>query len=131
MSNPTINWTGKSILVVEDDTYNFNYLDILLKPTLAKVLHARDGLKAVELFKSSPEIDIVLMDIMLPDISGIEVTRKILNLRRDIPVIAQTAYVTETNRKNALDAGCCEFLPKPIRANEMLHLMLKYLASND
>ena len=129
MHNTLINWKGKSILVVEDDQMNFNYIDILLKPTKANVLHAEDGLKAVELCKQHPGIDVVLMDIRLPVLNGLEATRQILDLRSGLPVIAQTAYAAADDKKAAFNAGCCEFLAKPIRANEMLELLKKYIIS--
>ena len=127
MGNHTINWRGKSILVVEDDQLNFNYLDILLKPTQAKILHAENGLKAVELCRKHSEINVVLMDIRLPGLNGLDATRQIIALRSGMPVIAQTAYAAEDDQKAAFNAGCCEFLAKPIRANEMLDLIKKYL----
>lgn len=122
-----MNWKGKSILIVEDDQPNFNYLDILLKSTNAKVLHAENGYDAVELCKKYPEINVVLMDMELPLLNGLEATRQILELRSNLPVIAQTAFADENDREAAFQAGCCEFLAKPIRANEMLNLIKKYL----
>ena len=127
MTNKPINWKGKSILVVEDDQPNFNYIDILLKTTQARVLHAENGFEAVEFCKKYPEINVVLMDMELPLLGGLEATRQILEMRSDMPVIAQTAFVDENDQEAAFKAGCCEFLAKPIRANEMLSLIKKYL----
>lgn len=119
-------WKGKSILVVEDDHINFNYLDVLLKPTKAKIYHAEKGEDAIELCRKNSFFNIVLMDIRLPGINGLETTRKILAIRKNLPVIAQTAYAADEDRNAAISAGCCEFLAKPIRANEMLDLIKKY-----
>ena len=124
--NGLYNWKGKSILVVEDDHINFNYLDALLKPTKANVYHAEKGEDAIDLCLKLSFFNIVLMDIRLPGINGLETTRKILALRKDLPVIAQTAYAAEEDRDAALAAGCCDFIAKPIRANEMLDLIKKY-----
>jgi len=124
--NGLYNWKGKSILVVEDDHINFNYLDALLKPTKANVYHAEKGEDAIDLCLKHSFFNIVLMDIRLPGINGLETTRKILALRKDLPVIAQTAYAAEEDRDAALAAGCCDFIAKPIRANEMLDLIKKY-----
>jgi len=121
------NWRGKYILVVEDDHINYSYLDILLKPTRAKILHAEKGEEAIALCRKKNLINIVLMDIRLPGINGFETTREIRAIRNDLPVIAQTAFATETDRQAALDAGCNDFIAKPIRANEMLDLIKKYL----
>lgn len=112
---------------MEDDHQNFSYLDILLRPTQAKVLHAEDGQEAIDLCRKYPDINIVLMDIRLPIINGLEATRQILGLRTGMPIIAQTAYAGEEDQQAALNAGCCEFLAKPVRANEMLDLIKKYI----
>jgi two-component system cell cycle response regulator DivK len=121
------NWTGKTILVVEDDQINFNYLDALLKPTMAKVYHAERGEDAIELCRKNSFINIVLMDIRLPGMTGLEATRQLIAIQKDMVVIAQTAYAEEWDREAALAAGCCEFIAKPIRANEMLSLIKKHL----
>jgi len=120
-------WNGKSILVVEDDHINFNYLDVLLRPTKAKIYHAEKGEDALDMCMKNSIFNIVLMDIRLPGMNGLETTRKILSIRKDLPVIAQTAYAADEDRDAALAAGCCEFIAKPIRANEMLDLIKKYL----
>ena len=123
------NWNGKNILVVEDDQINFSYLDTLLKPTNARVYHAERGEDAIELFQKISFIHVVLMDIRLPGITGLETTRQLMALRKDLAVIAQTAYAEECDREAAFDAGCCEFIAKPIRANEMLDLIKKYITN--
>jgi len=122
-------WQGKSILVVEDDHINYNYLDSLLKPTKAIVIHATGGEEAVELCEKYSFINVVLMDIRLPGIDGLETTRRICSLRKSLPVIAQTAYALEEDRQAALSAGCRDFIAKPIRANEMLEIIRKYIDS--
>ena len=122
-----INWEGRSILVVEDDQVCFSYLDFLLKPTRAKVLHAFEGAHAIQLCSQNPEIEIVLMDVRLPGMSGLEATEKITDIRKDLPVIAQTAYASDEDQRAAFAAGCWDFIAKPIRANEMINLIKKYL----
>jgi two-component system, cell cycle response regulator DivK len=127
MPQTVMNWEGHSILVVEDDQMNYNYLDVLLKPTKARVLHARDGEMAIELCEQHPGISVVLMDLRLPLLNGLEAAKQILGFRRGLPIIAQTAYAREYDREQALDAGCCDFIAKPVRANEMLELIRKYI----
>jgi CheY-like chemotaxis protein len=126
-SNWFYNWQGKTILVVEDDHINFNYLDALLKPTRARVYHVDRGEDAIELCRKISFINIVLMDIRLPGITGLEATRQLIATHNDIVIIAQTAYAEEWDRAAALDAGCCDFIAKPIRANEMLDLIKKHM----
>ncbi len=122
-----INWQTRTILIVEDEDVCFSYLNVLLKPTHATILHAIEGQQAVNLCGNHPEIDIVLMDIRLPGMDGLEATRKITSQRDDLPIIAQTAYATEDDRSAALSSGCWDFIAKPIRANEMIALIKKYL----
>jgi len=129
MPQTVMNWKGRLILVVEDDRMNYNYLDILLKPTQANVLHAENGVKAVELCKQFPEINVVLMDIRLPLLNGLDAAREILCFRSDLPIIAQTAFAAEYDQNEVFAAGCCEFIAKPVRANEMLELIKKYLGN--
>lgn len=126
-NNWMYNWKGKSILVVEDDHINFSYLDTLLKPTKAIIMHAENGEEAVDLCRAYAFINIVLMDIRLPGINGLEATKQILSIREDMAVIAQTAYAEDVDKEAAMEAGCSEFIAKPIRANEMLDLIKKYL----
>ncbi len=121
------NWQGKTILVVEDDHINFSYLDALLKPTMARVYHAERGEDAIELCRKISFVNIVLMDIRLPGMTGLEATRQLISFRKDMVVIAQTAYAEDRDREAAFAAGCSEFIAKPIRANEMLELIRKHL----
>jgi len=122
-----INWEGKSILVVEDDQICFSYLDVVLRPTRATVYHAIEGKAAIDVCTTHPEIDIVLMDIRLPGMNGLDATKHITGIRKDLPVIAQTAYATDHDRAEAISAGCWDFIAKPIRANEIIELIKKYL----
>ncbi len=121
------NWEGKTILIVEDDHQCYSYLDALLKPTNAMVYHASSGEDALELCRNITFFNVVLMDIRLPGITGLETTQHLKTIHRDIPVVAQTAYVEECDREAAFAAGCCDFIAKPIRANEMLDIIRKYI----
>jgi len=122
-----INWQGRSILVVEDDHVCFSYLDFLLRPTNVTVLHAIEGRQAINLCQTHPEIEIVLMDVRLPGMNGLDATRHITSIRQDLPVIAQTAYASDEDQQAAFSAGCRDFIAKPIRANDMIALIRKYL----
>lgn len=127
--NWEINWQDKAILIVEDDHINFSYLDVLLRPTRARILHAIEGEEAVRICLANPEINLVLMDIRLPGMNGLEATRNIVSHRRQLPVIAQTAYAEPEDQRAAYEAGCTEFIAKPIRANEMISMIRKYLGN--
>ncbi len=127
IENQLFNWKNKVILVVEDDQINYNYLDVLLKPTKAAIYHAENGEEAVELCRLFSFFSVVLMDIRLPGMNGLEATRMIKILRKNLPVIAQTAYAADVDRDAAFAAGCNDFIAKPIRANEMLDMIRKHI----
>jgi CheY-like chemotaxis protein len=102
-------------LVAEDDEINFFYLKSLLKQyTSANIIHASDGREAVELFKANPGIELILMDIKMPEIDGLEATRQIKLIKQNIPVIAITAYAMTGDEEKALEAGCDGYIAKPI-----------------
>ena len=116
--------SGKVILIAEDVDYNFRYLEMLLgKNEDVKILWAKNGLEAVDLCKKNPEINLVLMDIQLPEMNGLEATRAIKANNKNIPVIAQTAYASPGDIQASLDAGCDDCVIKPINKNELFRKM--------
>ncbi len=115
------------ILVVEDDETSLLFLEIVLRLEKLKMMHAASGLEAIEMCLNNPEIGLVLMDIKLPEMNGLEATRKIKTFRPDLPVIAQTAHAFSSDRQEALNAGCDDFITKPIPKNELMKIIAKYL----
>jgi len=122
-----IDWKGRTILIVEDDQISFSYMDFLLRPTKATIFHALEGQQAINICTMHPEIEIVLMDVRLPGMNGLDATKAITALRADLPVIAQTAYATEEDQQAAFSAGCRDFIAKPVPANDMIRMIKKYL----
>ncbi len=114
------NWTDKQILVAEDEQNNYVFIEEALKKTGAKIIWATDGQQAVEVVKGNPEINLVLMDIKMPNLDGYEATKIIKKMRADLPVIAQTAYAMSDERDLSMQAGCDEYLTKPIRPKKLL-----------
>jgi len=114
------NWHDKNILIVEDDVMSYIYLKEVLRSTHANILYANTGQKAIEMVKEHSEIDLILMDIKLPDISGYEVTNSIKKLR-NVPVIAQTAFAMADDHKKSLEVGCDDYISKPINRKKLLH----------
>lgn len=108
-----------TILIVEDDQYNFDLLEVILMELNAKILWARTAKQAIDIFQIE-EIDLVLMDIKLPDKNGYELTKEFKSLKSDLPVIAQTAYALTGDREKALEVGCDDYLAKPIRKSKLL-----------
>ena len=122
-----------TILIAEDEEVNFLFLEILLVDKLrvpCKILHAIDGEEAVKMCKDNPDIDMVLMDIKMPKMNGYEATEEILKIRPDLPIVAQTAYSTREDMKKATDAGCVEFISKPISKDILNKVIGKYLRKN-
>lgn len=117
----------KVILVAEDVDSNFLYVDTILQPTGAKVIRAENGRVAVEMFDQQPKVDLILMDIQMPELNGYEATREIRKLDKQVPIIGQTAYALSTDRDKVLESGCNDYLKKPIRRNQLLDTIAKYL----
>ncbi len=114
------NWLGKTILIVEDDKTSYQYLHEVLIKTKAHILHGDTGEKAVDLVENNPAIDIVLMDIRLPKMTGYTATEKIKKLRPDIPVIAQTAYAMKEDKNKCISHGFDDYISKPIDCTTLL-----------
>lgn len=114
-------WSGKTFLVVEDEQTNYNLLMVMLRPSKARLIWARDGQEAIEIMqRSRQEIDLVLMDIRLPRVNGYEATKAIKIIDKSVPVIAQTAYAMDVEVKLAMEAGCDAYLTKPIDRSVLL-----------
>ena len=118
-------WQSPSltILIVEDDNITSLILKTSLKGANIATLHAGNGRDAVELVRRHPEVNLVLMDIMMPEMDGFEATRLIKELRPELPVIVQTALTSQADREKAAEAGCQGFISKPIDKNELLKLV--------
>ena len=123
-------WSNKLIMIVEDDVFSSKLLVKAISKTNARYILAKDSKTAIELFKDNPGIDLVLMDIQLPDISGYEVTRILKNINPSVYIIAQTAFAFEEDKINCLAAGCCDFLAKPLDKNVLLNTIDKYLTKH-
>ncbi len=121
------NWADKQVLIVEDNISSFLLLNSYLSITKIKTLHTVNGTEAVRICKSTPDIDIVLMDIQLPGLNGYEATRQIKSFNKELVIIAQTAYAMAGDEKKALEAGCDDYLSKPIEKENLLLLLSKYL----
>lgn len=115
-----------NILIAEDDEISFLYLENLLLHKNISITRACDGLEVLEKLKSRPAFDILLLDIRMPGLSGIEVTQKIRKNNRSLPIIAQTAYAFTEERIKIQKAGFNDIISKPINKNELIKTILKY-----
>ena len=122
-----IDWSQKTILIAEDEEVNFIYLETALSKTNVKVIRARNGEEAVELARITPDIDLILMDIKMPKMNGIEATRAIKSFRGDIPIIAQTAFAMEEDKQNCFAVGVDDFIAKPVRYKLLFDTLGNYL----
>jgi len=124
------NWKGKTILIAEDEEVNFNLLETIISPTHAKILRAKNGIEAINICNNTLKIDLVLMDIKMPDMNGFEATKKIKSTRKALTIIAQTAYAMSVDEDNCLRAGCDDYISKPLSIDDLLNKINKYLIAN-
>jgi two-component system, cell cycle response regulator DivK len=117
---------GMVVLIAEDDNVNYLYLETVLSKSRVRLIRANNGIEAFEQCMKYPEIQLVLMDIKMPFMNGFEATRKIKQHFPDLPVIAQTAYAMNEDRIQAAEAGCDDYIAKPIKKAELLALIDKY-----
>ncbi len=121
------NFVGKTILVVEDEEISRFFFEKALKKTKANLFFVNDGIDAVEMIEKNTEIDLVLMDVQLPRMNGIEAMLKIKALYPELPVIIQTAFGMDTTREQALENGCDEYITKPIKIETLLTFLNRHL----
>jgi len=117
------NWDGKRVMIVEDDEMSFIYLKEVLRSTNIEILHAWNGVEAVKMASADPGIDMILMDIKLPEMDGYEATRQIKEIKGSIPVIAQTAYAMADDKQKSIQVGCDDYITKPINRRKLLQSM--------
>ena len=124
----TIDWSEHEVLIAEDIESNYLYIKELLNETKVKILRARDGSEAVEIFGKNPSISLVIMDILMPGMDGYEATDEIRKIKSDLPVIAQSAFTFEGDIQNGLYAGAFnDYIMKPFTREMLIGVMKKYL----
>jgi PAS domain S-box-containing protein len=114
------------IVIAEDDETSKMLLSIAVSPFVGEIFKTTTGTETVEVCRNNPDIDLVLMDIQMPEISGYEATRQIRKFNKDVVIIAQTAYGLAGDREKAIEAGCNDYIAKPINKTELLVLIQKY-----
>jgi len=120
-------WSEHTIMVAEDIDENYMLLEAAFRRTGVKMIHARDGLAAVNEAKNNDAIDLILMDIQLPVMTGYEAIHNILLVKPEIPIISYTAYALPNEREKSLSAGCVDYVTKPMKAEILIPLVNKYL----
>jgi len=114
------------ILIVEDDEVSYSGLTRTLQKISKEVLHAITGVQAVEACRNNPDLDLVLMDIRMPNMDGNEATRQIRQFNKDVIIIAQTAFAFAGDREKAIKAGCNDYISKPIKSTLLYELIKKH-----
>jgi two-component system, cell cycle response regulator DivK len=129
-SDTTYSWSGKTILIVEDNETSNIYFEAALRKTKAVLIWAKNGLDAVEMVKNNSQINLILMDINMPKLDGIEATRIIKSMNPEIVIVVQTAFILSGEERMCQEAGCDEFITKPIRLKYLLDTINRYLATS-
>jgi CheY-like chemotaxis protein len=114
------------VLIVEDDYTHQEYLRRILKKKKIKTIPVNDGMEALRACKELNEIKLVLMDIKMPGMDGLEATKQIKRVRPELPVIAITAYVTHGDKVRSLEAGCDDYIAKPMKKKLLYEKMQHY-----
>jgi CheY-like chemotaxis protein len=121
--------TGKKILIIDDDVRNIFSMTSLLERHRMEVLFAENGRDGIELLKKTPNVDTVLVDVMMPEMDGYETMREIRKIRRfkTIPIIALTAKAMKGDREKCVEAGASDYISKPADVDRLLSLLRVYL----
>lgn len=115
------------ILIVEDDDTSCLLLQAMLGQENYKLLFAVNGKHAVQMFRENPRINLILMDLKMPVMDGYEATRQIRTLNKNIPIIAQTAYALSGDNEKAMNAGCNDYVTKPINKSLLMNKIKAFL----
>lgn len=118
--------TGNELLIAEDDDMNYLFFETVLRNKFAAIYRAENGQDAVELCKEYPSIGVVLMDIKMPGMDGLEATRQIKSFRKELPIIAVTAFAMHGDENRIREAGCDDYLSKPVDKKKLIEVLRKY-----
>ncbi|MBE0637984.1 MAG: response regulator [Bacteroidales bacterium] len=126
-----VNWRYRTILIVDNVQDNFEILKAALAPTHAKIEYARSGLEGMRKCIESKRIDVVLLDVDLPDIKALDAARNLKLIREDVVIIGQSVFLATASRSECLASGMDEFFIKPINPNELIALIRAALIKRD
>ena len=120
---------GRKVLIVDDDMRNIFALATVLDEEGMQIVSADNGREAIRVVEAEPDIDIVLMDIMMPEMDGMETTREMRKLERgrQLPIIAVTAKAMKGDREKCIESGAWDYLAKPVDADQMLGVLRTWL----
>ncbi|MDO8929392.1 MAG: response regulator [Bacteroidota bacterium] len=116
-----------NVLIAEDVESNFLYLKAVLSKLNANVFWAKNGIEAIDICDKLESMNLVFMDLQMPDMNGYEATKILKKKYPNLPVVAQTAFAMSDDREKALKAGCDDYLAKPIKSKDLLYIAEKFL----
>jgi PAS domain S-box-containing protein len=117
---------GLKVLIAEDDEASVRSLSIMMEKISREIIKAKTGTLAIDTCLNNPDIDLVLMDIQMPGMNGLDATREIRKFNENVIIIAETAYALEGDKEKALEAGCNNYISKPITQDSLLSLVRSY-----
>ena len=119
--------TTTTILIAEDDEASFKFIEVVLNKSDINCIWVTNGEEAILFCKENQGIDLVLMDINMPVMNGYEAAKEIKRFNPRLPIIAQTAYAIAGDHEKALEAGCDDYISKPINRDELIRMIEKYI----
>ena len=126
MEDKTNKIKGLNIIIAEDDENSAFYLKTILENESDIIIIAKNGIETVEACRNNPNIDLILMDVQMPGMNGYEATREIRKFNKKVVIIAQTAFALMSDREKAREAGCNDYIAKPIKKSDLIVLLQKY-----
>ena len=114
------------VLIVEDDEFSQKFLTTIISKISDTILYASTGGDAVEMCRNNPDIDLVLMDIRMPGMNGYDATRQIREFNKEVIIIAQTAFGLAGDRDKSIEAGCTDYISKPIKGEKLTEMIQLY-----
>lgn len=121
------NWEGRTILLVEDDPVSQILIQELLKRSGVNIVTKSSGKEIAQWIKKNPDVSLILMDIQLPASNGLDIVKEIRTFNKDVPIIAQTAYAMGEDKEKAINAGCNDFLTKPLNEELFFEILSQFL----
>jgi PAS domain S-box-containing protein len=120
-------WRGNTLLIVEDDPTSLEYLKEITKPTGARIILKETGEDGYNAYKNDPSVDIILMDLRLPDINGLEIIKRIREKDRDVKIVAQTAHAMGGDKRKCHESGADDYISKPIDASDLITVIDRFV----
>lgn len=122
-----LDWSNFTIVIAEDEEHSFIYMRSILEITKINIIRAKNGRECVDIVRKNSSVRLILMDIQMPVMNGMEATKAIKSFRKDIVIITQTAFALKENKDNCLAVGSDDFLTKPIRIDTLLTTLKKFI----